>query len=218
MSEKKFGYVRVSSKDQNEMRQLESMLNNGINERDIFIDKQTGKNFDRPQYQLMKRILREGDILYIHSLDRFGRNKEEILKEWKELTKDKGVDIVVLDMPLLDTTKNKDSLGSLIADIVLQILSWMAEEEREKIRTRQREGIDAALSRGVSFGRPKIPFPKEFDIVYGQWKANEITAMGAMKKLGLKKNTFYKLVKEFEENAKKENSIYNEETRLFIKK
>jgi DNA invertase Pin-like site-specific DNA recombinase len=200
MPGKRFGYIRVSSKDQNELRQRESMLNIGIDERDIFMDKQSGKSFDRPEYQLMKRMVRKGDILYIHSLDRFGRNKDEILKEWKELTKDMGVDIVVLDMPLLDTTKHKDSLGTLIADIVLQILSWMAEEERLKIRTRQREGIDAALNKGVQFGRPKITYPTNFDEVYSEWKKGDITATKAMKILNLKKNTFYKLVKEYEEN------------------
>ena len=130
MPSKKFGYERVSTKDQNEARQRESLLQMGIDERDIYTDKQSGKNFERPRYQLLKEMLREGDILYVHSLDRFGRNKEEILNEWRELTKEKGVDIVVLDMPLLDTTKNKDNLGSLIADLVLQILSWMAEEEQ----------------------------------------------------------------------------------------
>ena len=198
MPSKKFGYERVSTKDQNEARQRESLLQMGIDERDIYTDKQSGKNFDRPRYQLLKEILREGDILYVHSLDRFGRNKEEILNEWRELTKEKGVDIVVLDMPLLDTTKNKDNLGSLIADLVLQILSWMAEEEREKIRTRQREGIDIALKKGVKFGRPKNPIPENFGEVYAEWKNGEITATKAMKQLNIKKNAFYKFVKEYE--------------------
>jgi DNA invertase Pin-like site-specific DNA recombinase len=208
MPSKKFGYERVSTKDQNEARQRESLLQMGIDERDIYTDKQSGKNFDRPRYQLLKEILREGDILYVHSLDRFGRNKEEILNEWRELTKEKGVDIVVLDMPLLDTTKNKDNLGSLIADLVLQILSWMAEEEREKIRTRQREGIDIALKKGVKFGRPKNPIPENFGEVYAEWKNGEITATRAMKQLNIKKNAFYKFVKEYE----KDNII--EESRL----
>ncbi|MFO1446011.1 recombinase family protein, partial [Bacillus sp. Bva_UNVM-123] len=153
MTGKKFGYERVSSEEQNVARQRESLLKVGIDERDIFTDKQSGKNFERENYQLMKRILRKGDILYVHSLDRFGRNKDEIIKEWGELTKQMEVDIVVLDMPLLDTTKNKDSLGTLIADIVLQVLSWMAEEERIKTRIRQREGIDSALKNGIEFGR-----------------------------------------------------------------
>lgn len=176
------------------------MLKVGIDERDIFTDKQSGKNFERENYQLMKRMLRKGDILYVHSLDRFGRNKDEIIKEWGELTKQMEVDIVVLDMPLLDTTKNKDSLGTLIADIVLQVLSWMAEEERIKTRIRQREGIHSALKNGIEFGRPKSTYPDNFDEVYTVWKNGEITATNAMKLLGLKKTTFYKLVKEYEEN------------------
>ncbi|MES5943931.1 recombinase family protein, partial [Bacillus cereus group sp. MG4] len=134
---KKFGYVRVSSKEQNEIRQKESMLEQGIAERDIYTDKQSGKDFNREMYQTLKNQLRAGDILYIHSLDRFGRNKDEIEKEWKEITKDIKADIVVLDMPLLDTTKHKDDMGSFVSDLVLQILSWMAEEERKKIKQRQ---------------------------------------------------------------------------------
>ncbi len=134
MDVRKFGYIRMSSKDQNEDRQLDSMKKMGIDPRDIFIDKQSGKDFDRDQYQLLKRMIRKGDVLYIHSLDRFGRNKEEILQEWNDITKDIQADIIVLDMPLLDTTQFKDSLGTFIADLVLQILSWMAEEERERIR------------------------------------------------------------------------------------
>ena len=130
MEHRKFGYIRVSSKDQNEGRQLEAMKKIGINGRDIYLDKQSGKSFERANYQLLKRVIRKGDILYIHSLDRFGRNKEEILQEWNDLTKNIEADIVVLDMPLLDTTQYKDSMGTFIADLVLQILSWMAEEER----------------------------------------------------------------------------------------
>ena len=155
MDVRKFGYVRVSSKDQNEGRQIEAMKEKGIEERDIFVDKQSGKDFNREQYQLLKRILRKGDILYIHSLDRFGRNKEKILEEWNDITKNIQADIVVLDMPLLDTTQYKDSLGTFIADLVLQILSWMAEEERDRIRKRQREGIDLALKNGTSFWSAK---------------------------------------------------------------
>lgn len=198
MDVRKFGYIRVSSKDQNEGRQLEAMKEKGINDRDIFMDKQSGKDFKREQYQLLKRILRKGDVLYIHSLDRFGRNKEEILQEWNDITKNIQADIVVLDMPLLDTTQFKDSLGTFIADLVLQILSWMAEEERERIRKRQREGIDLALQQGVKFGRPKLRITEEFEEVYQKWKAGEITAVKAMDELNIKKTTFYKLVKEYE--------------------
>ena len=203
MENRKFGYIRVSSKDQNEGRQLEAMRKMGITERDIYLDKQSGKNFERANYQLLKRIIRKGDILYIHSLDRFGRNKEEILQEWNDLTKNIEADIVVLDMPLLDTTQYKDSMGTFIADLVLQILSWMAEEERERIRKRQREGIDLALQNGIQFGRPTVLVSDEFKEVYRKWKAKELTAVEAMQEAGVKKTSFYKLVKALEEEAVK---------------
>ncbi|MGG0656430.1 recombinase family protein [Rummeliibacillus pycnus] len=199
MDNRKFGYVRISSKDQNESRQLEN-LKQYVDNRDIFIDKQSGKDFNREQYQLLKRMLRRNDVLYIHSLDRFGRNKEEILNEWNDITKNIGADIVVLDMPLLDTTKHKDSLGTFISDLVLQILSWIAEDERERIKKRQREGIDAAHKNGIKFGRPSIQITDEFIEVYNEWKNGDIKAVEAMKKCNLKKSTFYKLVKEYEES------------------
>lgn len=198
MQTKKFGYVRVSSKDQNEGRQIASMKEEGIEERDIFLDKQSGKDFNREKYQALKQCLREGDVLFIHSLDRFGRNKDEILQEWQEITKRIKADIVVLDMPLLDTTKYKDSMGSFISDLVLQILSWMAQEERERIRKRQREGIDVALKKGVQFGRPKAEPTDKFNQAYVKWKAGEITATAAIELSGTKRTTFYKLVKEIE--------------------
>ena len=201
MEHRKFGYIRVSSKDQNEGRQLEAIRKMGINERDIYLDKQSGKNFERANYQLLKRVIRKGDILYIHSLDRFGRNKEEILQEWNDLTKNIEADIVVLDMPLLDTTQYKDSMGTFIADLVLQILSWMAEEERERIRKRQREGIDLALQNGIQFGRPTVFVSEEFKEVYRRWKARELTAVEAMQEAGVKKTSFYKLVKALEEET-----------------
>lgn len=201
MEHRKFGYIRVSSKDQNEGRQLEAMRKMGITERDIYLDKQSGKNFERANYQLLKRVIRKGDILYIHSLDRFGRNKEEILQEWNDLTKNIEADIVVLDMPLLDTTQYKDSMGTFIADLVLQILSWMAEEERERIRKRQREGIDLALQNGIQFGRPTVFVSEEFTEVYRKWKARELTAVEAMQEAGVKKTSFYKLVKALEEET-----------------
>jgi len=210
MEHRKFGYIRVSSKDQNEGRQLEAMRKMGINDRDIYLDKQSGKNFERANYQLLKRVIRKGDILYIHSLDRFGRNKEEILQEWNDLIKNIEADIVVLDMPLLDTTQYKDSMGTFIADLVLQILSWMAEEERERIRKRQREGIDLALQNGIQFGRPTVFVSEEFKEVYRKWKAGELTAVEAMKEAGVKKTSFYKLVKSLEEE--KASLLYIEET------
>ncbi|MGY8620192.1 recombinase family protein [Bacillus safensis] len=198
MQAKKFGYVRVSSKDQNEGRQIESMKAQGIVERDIFMDKQSGKDFSREKYQALKQCLREGDILHIHSLDRFGRNKDEILNEWQDITKNIQADIIVLDMPLLDTTKYKDSMGSFISDLVLQVLSWIAQEERERIRKRQREGIEVALKNGTQFGRPKAEPTDEFLKVYGKWKAGEITATAAIEEAEMKRTTFYKLVKEIE--------------------
>ncbi|OZS78246.1 DNA recombinase [Tetzosporium hominis] len=201
MEHRKFGYIRVSSKDQNEGRQLEAMRKMGINDRDIYLDKQSGKNFERANYQLLKRVIRNGDILYIHSLDRFGRNKEEILLEWNDLTKNIEADIVVLDMPLLDTTQYKDSMGTFIAELVLQILSWMAEEERERIRKRQREGIDLALQNGIQFGRPTVFVSDEFKEVYRKWKARELTAVEAMQEAGVKKTSFYKLVKALEDES-----------------
>lgn len=199
MSTKKFGYIRVSSKDQNEARQLEAMKEIGIEEREIFMDKQSGKDFNREKYQAMKTCLREGDILYIHSLDRFGRNKDEIENEWKDITKNIKADIVVLDMPLLDTTKYKDRMGSFISDLVLQILSWMAQEERDRIKKRQEEGIKIALEQGVKFGRPKAEISDEFINAYKKWKDGAITATKAMEEAGMKRTTFYKLVKEYEE-------------------
>ena len=198
MDVRKFGYIRVSSKDQNEGRQLDSMKKIEIDPRDIFIDKQSGKDIDRIQYQLLKRMMRKGDVLYIHSLDRFGRYKEEILQEWNDITKNIQEDIVFLDMPLLDTTQFKDSLGTFIADLVLQILSWMAEEERDRIRKRQREGIDVALQSGAAFGRPKATVTEEFKDAYNRWKSGDITAVSAMQEIGVKKTTFYKLVKDYE--------------------
>ncbi|WP_342044336.1 recombinase family protein [Bacillus sp. OTU530] len=199
MENRKFGYIRVSAKDQNKARQLQAMKEISISRRDIFIDRQSGKDFNREQYQSLKHHLRVGDVLYIHSLDRFGRNKEEILNEWTDITKNIKADIVVLDMPLLDTTKYQDSLGTFISDLVLQILSWLAEEERERIKKRQREGIDVALKNGIKFGRPKAEISDAFIMVYKEWKAQRITATEAMRRANLKRTTFYKLVKEYEE-------------------
>jgi len=198
MEARKFGYIRVSSKDQNEARQVESMLKEGIAERDIFIDKQSGKNFDRPNYQIVKRILREGDVLFVTSIDRFGRNKEDILNEWNDITKNIKANIVVMDMPLLKTTDDEYGAGKLINDLVLQILSWLAEEERNRIKKRQREGIDVAMKRGTKFGRPKVKITDDFIQVYNRWKNKELTAVAAMKELGVKKDTFYRRVREHE--------------------
>lgn len=195
-----FMYIRCSTKDQNEARQVEKAKALGIDDRHVFIEKASGKDFDRPVYQGMKNAtLREGDVLYIDSLDRLGRNYEGIVAEWQSLTKDIGVDIVVLDMPLLDTRKNKDLLGTLISDIVLQLLSYVAENEREKIRTRQREGIDAAKERGAYKGRKPVEVnPYEFDKLMADVKAKRRTATSVMNEMGLTRTTFYKLVGEWE--------------------
>lgn len=196
MKNKVFGYARVSSKEQNEERQLSAFQKFGIDERDIYVDKQSGKDFNRKEYLTLKNILRENDLLVIKSIDRLGRNYDMIVNEWKDITKNIKADIVVIDMPLLDTKKNKDLLGTFISDIVLQILSYVAEQERTFIKQRQKEGILVAKNNGVKFGRPKIEKPQNFDIVVNKWKNKEIKSKEAMKLLGLKANTFYNMVKD----------------------
>lgn len=196
MENRYYGYIRVSSKDQSEQRQIDAMKEQGIQERDIFIDSASGKDFKREQYQILKRILRPGDVLYIHSLDRFGRNKDEIVEEWNTITKELQADIVVMDMPLLDTTQYKDSMGTFIADLVLQILSWVAQDERERIRKRQREGIDAALRKGKPYGRPRAQMTEAFKEAYNEWQQGKITAVQAMQQSETKKTTFYHLAKQ----------------------
>jgi DNA invertase Pin-like site-specific DNA recombinase len=205
MKNKILGYIRVSSKDQNIDRQLNEMLDLGISEKNIFIDKESGKNFDRPQYKALKQCLREGDLLYIKSIDRFGRNSKEIKKEWEFITSEIKSDIKVIDMPLLDTTKYKDTLGTFVSVLVLQVLSFVAEKEREDINRRQREGIESAKVKGKQLGRPKISLESlsekqkaTLKIEYDFWKKNEITAVEFMEKMDLKKNTFYKIMKEYE--------------------
>ena len=176
---KRYGYVRVSSKDQNEARQMVALRKEGIAEADIFIDKQSGKDFERPAYRKMLRKLQPGDLLVIKSIDRLGRNYDEIIRQWQFLTRDKEVDILVLDMPLLDTRQGKDLLGTFISDLVLQILSFVAENEREVIHQRQAEGIAAAKAKGVRFGRPERPLPDNFTEVYKDWKEGLITGTHA---------------------------------------
>lgn len=195
MNNKIFGYARVSSKDQNEERQLLAFKELSINERDIYIDKQSGKDFDRKQYNTLKNILRENDLLVIKSIDRLGRNYNMIVDEWKDISKNIKADIFVIDMPLLDTRKNKDLLGTFINDLVLQILSYVAEQERAFIKQRQKEGIATAKSKNIKFGRPRIEKPQNFDIVVERWKNKEIKTKEAMQLLDLKPNTFYNLVK-----------------------
>lgn len=168
-----YGYIRVSSREQNEDRQLIALKEVGIAEKNIFLDKQSGKDFNRPQYKRLIRKLKKDDLLYIKSIDRLGRNYEEILQQWRVLTKEKGVDIVVLDMPLLDTRRGKDLMGTFLSDIVLQVLSFVAENERSNIRQRQAEGIAAAKARGVKFGRPSLPLPDNFYEIHTDWRAKK---------------------------------------------
>lgn len=193
---KVYGYVRVSSKDQNEARQYLELIDFGIEEKNIYMDKLSGKDFNRPAYhKLVYKKLKQGDLLIIKSIDRLGRNYNEILKEWKYITKDKNVDIKILDMPLLDTDQNKDLIGTLIGDIVLQLLSFVAENERVNIHQRQAEGIAAAKLRGVRFGRPEIILPEGFEELLETWKHGHMASKDVIAKSGLKYSTFYKKVK-----------------------
>lgn len=185
-----YGYIRVSSKDQNEERQVIALREAGVCDENIYLDTQSGKNFDRPQYKRLVRKLKADDLLVIQSIDRLGRNYEEILQQWRILTKERGVDIVVLDMPLLDTRCGKDLMGTFIADLVLQILSFVAQSERESIKKRQAEGIAAAQARGVAFGRPSQPLPENFHRVYQRWKAGEITGVAAARECDMPLATF----------------------------
>ncbi|MCI8551446.1 MAG: recombinase family protein [Lawsonibacter sp.] len=185
-----YGYVRVSTRDQNEGRQMAAMKEFGIEDCRIVLDKQSGKNFERPGYQALVQKLKAGDTLVIKSIDRLGRNYTEILEQWRALSKEKGVDIVVLDMPLLDTRRGKDLIGTFLSDIVLQVLSFVAENERSNIRQRQAEGIAAAKAKGVQFGRPLRPLPDNYHMVFLRWKAGTITGTAAAKECGMPLSTF----------------------------
>jgi len=185
-----YGYVRVSAKDQNEDRQIIAMREVGVSEKNIYMDKQSGKDFNREQYRKMIRKMKKNDILYVKSIDRLGRNYEEIIKQWRYLTKEKRIDIIVLDMPLLDTRRGKDLMGTFLSDIVLQVLSFVAENERSNIRQRQAEGIAAAKARGVKFGRPPKPLPENFHTVYQRWKNGKITGTRAAEECNMPITTF----------------------------
>ena len=187
------GYARVSTNNQKEDRQIIDLTSYGVKPENIYTDKQSGKDFKRPEYKKMYKRLHENDILVIKSIDRLGRNYSEILDEWKRITHKKGADIVVLDMPLLDTTKSKDLLGTFIADLVLQLLSFVAENERINIHQRQAEGIAAAKRRGVRFGRPPITVPDNFEENYRLWKDKKISAEQASENCGLTIDTFYRM-------------------------
>ena len=187
---KTYGYARVSSREQNEARQLAALGRWGIQMEDLIMDKQSGKDFERPGWVALIRRLQPGDLLVVQSIDRLGRNYEEILQQWRILTKEKGVDIAVLDMPLLDTRRGKDLMGTFLSDIVLQVLSFVAENERDNIRQRQAEGIAAAKANGVLFGRPPKPLPKKFWWVYPKWKAKKMSGAAAARACGMPLSSF----------------------------
>ena len=191
-----YGYVRVSSIEQNEDRQIRALTMQNIVPKNIYMDKQSGKDFNRPQYKKLVKKLKKGDILYILSIDRLGRNYEEIQNQWRLLTKEMGIDIVVIDMPLLDTRNGKDLMGTFIADLVLQILSFVAQNERENIRNRQAEGIAAAKLRGVKFGRPKKILPDNFDEMVANWRNKKISLAEVLVKCDISEATFYRRLSE----------------------
>lgn len=192
-----YGYVRVSSADQNEDRQMIALREADVPEKNIFLDKQSGKDFERPNYKKMVRKLKAGDLLYILSIDRLGRNYEEIQKQWRILTKEIGVDICVLDMPLLDTRNGKDLMETFIADLVLQILSFVAQSERENIRKRQAEGIAAAKAKGVKFGRPEKEVPDDFGKIVRSWEQKKLPFEEVLMKCGMSEATFYRRLREY---------------------
>lgn len=200
MQKEVYGYIRVSSTDQNEDRQMIALKQKKVPETHIFMDKQSGKDFNRPQYKKLTKKLCRGDLIYILSIDRLGRNYEEIQNQWRILTKDIGADICVIDMPLLDTRNGKDLMGTFIADLVLQILSFVAQNERENIRKRQKEGIEAAKARGVVFGRPTIKVPENFIDIVKSWENKQITFKEALNESGLSAATFYRRLKEYRES------------------
>ena len=197
MSTNTFGYVRVSSTDQNENRQVLAFRNKKIPQNNIYMDKQSGKNFDRPNYKNMVRRMKKGDLLYVLSIDRLGRNYKEIQEQWRILTQEKGIDICVLDMPLLDTRQGKDLMGTFIADLVLQILSFVAQSERENIRKRQAERIAAAKSRGAHLGRPVKALPENFAKLVKEWEKKRIPLREVLEVCGISESTFYRRVREY---------------------
>lgn len=197
-----YGYVRVSTKDQHEDRQLIAMQGVPVPDRNLYIDKQSGKDFQRPQYQKLVKKLRPEDVLYVKSIDRLGRDYGEILEQWRFLTKERGVDIVVLDMPLLDTRLGKDLMGTFLSDIVLQVLSFAAENERTNIRQRQVEGIAAAKARGVRFGRPPRPLPDNFHQIHRDWRSKKLTLRQAARACAMPVGTFYGKAVKLEESGK----------------
>ena len=192
-----YGYVRVSSTDQNEDRQMIALSEVGVPKKNIYMDKMSGKDFDRPQYQKLLKKLKPGDLLYILSIDRLGRNYEEIQKQWRIITKEKNVDVCVIDMPLLDTRQGKDLMGTFIADLVLQILSFVAQSERENIKKRQAEGIAAAKAKGVRFGRPEKDVPDNFAAIIKLWEQKKLPLSEVLKQCNMSEATFYRRLREY---------------------
>jgi len=192
-----YGYIRVSATDQNENRQLDALHNLGIPDSHIYIDKQSGKDFERPMYKALSKILCNGDLLYIKSIDRLGRNYEEIQNQWRILTKERGIDIAVIDMPLLDTRNGKDLMGTFLSDVVLQVLSFVAQNERETIRKRQAEGIASAKARGVKFGRPVKKPPDNFAKLVKEWERGKLSFSEILEQTGLKPSSFYRRLREY---------------------
>lgn len=193
----KYAYVRVSTKDQNTERQFIAIEPLGIKPKNLFTDRQSGKDFNRPAYKRLLRKLKPGDILYVKSIDRLGRNYQEIIEQWRIITKEKQADIKVLDMPLLDTTYAKDLLGTFVADLVLQVMSFVAEIERENIRQRQAEGIAAARAKGIKWGRTRKELPENFEEIYLRWAMGEMTQERLLEQCGMKKSAFYERVREY---------------------
>ena len=192
-----YGYVRVSSIDQNEERQIVELSKRNVLSKNIYIDKQSGKSFERPQYKKLVRKLKQGDLLYILSIDRLGRNYLEIQEQWRILTKEKGIDICVIDMPLLDTRNGKDLMGTFIADLVLQILSFVAQNERENIRKRQAQGIAVAKAKGIKFGRPEIVLPENFGELVHEWKEKRLPLSEVLEVCKMSEATFYRKLREY---------------------
>ena len=202
MAVKKFGYARVSTKDQNLARQIEILKAEGIEERDIFVEKESGRSFERKVYRsLVDTVLREGDLLVVTELKRFGRNYREIYQEWHHITKEIGADIKVTSMPILDTTQSKELVGQLITDVVLAVFAYVADEDWAERHELQRQGIEVAKAEGRHLGRPKVQFPENWDEWYPKWRGGEVTASEAMRQMGLKKDSFYRLAKRYEENS-----------------
>lgn len=202
MNNRTYGYIRVSTREQNIERQMLSLLDEEVNKQNIYIDKQSGKDFQRPAYSKMMRRVHERDLIVVKSIDRLGRNYQEIMEQWRVITKEKKADIRILDMPLLDTTKTKDLMGTFISDVVLQLLSFVAENERDNIRRRQAEGIAAAKAKGVQFGRPVIPLPENFPELYKEWDTDHISLEEFARRCNMGRSTIYKHIEKYRTQKK----------------